>query len=666
MSAGKSFRFFILLNFVVTDLIGTALLWSFSIFYILRDYSRFAENLPTFASIVFILILIVALILGFRLTPLVGEAGILQSGNRPDRETREKTNKVISSLPLIFMGANITGFFIGPVIQYVIKSLTLGLPFLGFDLLSAILYSTGIGLGVTVIQMRITDRILFSFEMERKLYLIEKSRPDWARRQYIIGFSIFYICFTLFTTAGLSYLKEEMYAPSRVDATSGASEHMDYRVRFWSAALEGKAPLLNDHTPELAVRLNEFYLKMGLLGVLIVAASWLILRMEQAPTSKRIRLINQSIEDLSSGKMNLEERIPITATDELGETINWINRFLDRQNHLFQTIREASATIRTVSEDLTGIGSGAQVIRDQLNSSVSEVGHSVNHQNASIEETSTNVNELVMGIEIMNRNLTVQSLAVEESTAAIEEMTASIASVTVSSEEAYKNTEDLLNRSEEGGAAMSDLLREIRMISEASQEVSASTSQISRIADQTNLLAMNAAIEAAHAGDRGRGFAVVAAEVRKLAEESGAVSKRITEMTKDMNSRALSGLQKTEETMKRFSIIKEGVGVLTRINSTISSAMEEQNQGSRDIQSSMMKLKDMTGEVLEYMKNQSDISSSVLANSVSLSEAAGHIRERMNEQKDVLGELDNFIGNLQKAVERNAHTVAQLKSSAGN
>ncbi|MBB6479403.1 methyl-accepting chemotaxis protein [Spirochaeta isovalerica] len=663
MPVNKSLRFFILLNFIVTDLIGTALLWSFSVFYILRDYRRFTENLTIFASIVIALVLIVAVILAIRLKPVVQEAQILRSGNLADTETRNKTNKVISTLPIIFMAANITGFFLGPVIQYLIKSMTLGIPFLGFELLSAILYSTGIGLGVTVIQIRITDRILFGFEMDRKLYRIDSSKPDWARRQFMIGFSIFYMSFALFSSAGLAYLKEEMFAPSRVDAVSGASEHLDYRVRFWSEALEGNSPVLNDHTPELVVRIEEFYLKMGLLAILIGGVSWLIMRMEQAPTTKRIRVINQSIEDLSSGKMNLEERIPITSTDELGETINWINRFLDRQNNLFETIKEASSTIKDVSEELTGMVENAQVVREQLNTSVSEVGQSVNHQNAAIEETSANVNELVLGIDQTNRNLTDQSLAVEESTAAIEEMTASIASVNISSEEAYKKTEDLLTRSEEGGKAMNDLLQEIRMIADASQEVAASTLQISNIAAQTNLLAMNAAIEAAHAGDSGRGFAVVASEVRKLAEESSEVSKRITVMTKDMSVRALSGLEKTEETLERFSIIKEGVGSLARINSTISSAMEEQNQGSRDIQSSMIKLKGMTGEVLEHMKSQSDLSSSVLANSVSLSEAAGHIHNRMDEQKQVLNELENFIQNLQKVVEQNALTVIQLKGS---
>jgi methyl-accepting chemotaxis protein len=543
--------------------------------------------------------------------------------------------------------------------------MTLGVPFWGFELLAAFLMSTGIGLGVIVLQIRITDRILFSFEMERKHYTLDKPNSTWARRQYMIGFSIFYISFTLFLSAGLAYLKEEMYAPSRVDTTSGASEHMDYRVRFWGEALEGNPPVLNDRTPELAIRLEEFFFKMGLLAVLIATVCWVIIRMEQAPTSNRIQVINQNIKDLATGKMNLEERIPITATDELGETIHWINRFLDNQDNLFETIKDVSSSIKDVSEDLSRIGKHAQVVHEQLNTSVSEVGLSVSNQNKAIKETSFNVNELVRGIENTDKNLNVQSIAVEESTVAIEEMAASIASVTINSEKAYKNTEDLLLRSEEGGKAMKDLLQEIRMISEASQNVALSTSQISDIADQTNLLAMNAAIEAAHAGESGRGFAVVASEIRKLAEESGKASKRITDLTTLMSARSISGLKKTEDTQERFSIIAEGVVSLAGINSTITSAMEEQNQGSRDIQASMTKLKDMTRNVLDNMNNQRVQSSSVLDNSAALSDAAGRIRERMEEQNQVLVELESFIHNLQNAVDKNASTVSQLKSTTG-
>jgi len=657
-----SLRLKILINYITTVYLGAWFLWSFSVFYVYRDYTQYFTRLSLFALIVTVLVMTVSVILAWRLRFLVHVERLQNMNQTPTEKMQNQADRGMDSLTRVFFLANIAGFFIGPVAQYFIRSLREGTPFISFNLLSAILFSVAIGLYVTVVQIRITDRILFTYKTRRAQYRIGKQRRSWAQRQYLVSLSLFTLCFSLFMAASFGYLEEELLAPGQLDGVSAASGTHDYRYESWAQAIEGNPPELTHQTPYIHSRIVEFYSKMFLLAGIILALGYLLVRLEQAPTSANIALINKNLQSLAKGEINMDQQLAITESDELGETVHWINTFLVRQKNLFDTVRNATDTINVMSHDLTEMGNRAVDIQNSLNRAASDVGQSVNQQNSAIEESSENVNQLVIEIEGADENLRSQSTAVEDSSAAIEEMTASIASVTRSSEEANQQTQDLQNRSQEGERVMKELNLEIQQIAEASDQVSASIHQVSKIAAQTNLLAMNAAIEAAHAGDLGRGFAVVASEVRNLAEDSSAAAKKITQMTKEMNSKAGSGLERSGEALSRFSHIREGVEKLAVINSSISSAMEEQRQGSQDIQSAMEKLLEQTREVLERMDSQRDQSSAVLANSQALSRAAGNIQEKMTEQQQSLRDFESFLKTLKDLVEQNASTVEQLKS----
>jgi CheY-like chemotaxis protein len=152
-------------------------------------------------------------------------------------------------------------------------------------------------------------------------------------------------------------------------------------------------------------------------------------------------------------------------------------------------------------------------------------------------------------------------------------------------------------------------MQEIAHDSEGLLEIN---SVMDNIASQTNLLSMNAAIEAAHAGEAGRGFAVVAAEIRKLAESSGQQSKTTTTMLKKIKASIDSITRSSDEVIERFGAIDTGVKTVSGHELNIRNAMEEQEAGGRQILDAIGRLKEITVSVQKGSEGMSKSGSDLI------------------------------------------------------
>jgi len=199
----------------------------------------------------------------------------------------------------------------------------------------------------------------------------------------------------------------------------------------------------------------------------------------------------------------------------------------------------------------------------------------------------------------LNGQLETQSAAITESSAAIEQMIANTRSVSNTLSRNAQSVKDLQESAAVGQSGLNEVAEDFKEIARESESLLEINSVMQNIASQTNLLSMNAAIEAAHAGESGRGFAVVADEIRKLAESSSRQSKTIGGVLKKIKGSIDKITKSTENVMNKFEAIDGGVKTVAEQEHGILNAMEEQSAGSTQIMQAIAQVNDITGQVKE-------------------------------------------------------------------
>jgi methyl-accepting chemotaxis protein len=190
---------------------------------------------------------------------------------------------------------------------------------------------------------------------------------------------------------------------------------------------------------------------------------------------------------------------------------------------------------------------------------------------------------------------------------------------------------DLIDASDVGRTGLREVAEDIQEIARESEGLLEINAVMQNIASQTNLLSMNAAIEAAQAGEAGKGFAVVADEIRKLAENSGEQSKTITTVLKKIKDSIDKITKSTEGVLNKFEAIDKGVKIVSDQEENIRNAMEEQSAGSKQILEAIGTLNDATQLVRSSSDEMREGSKQVIEESKSLELATQEISNGMNE-----------------------------------
>ncbi|HAE21927.1 MAG TPA: hypothetical protein DCG47_06330 [Spirochaetaceae bacterium] len=362
--------------------------------------------------------------------------------------------------------------------------------------------------------------------------------------------------------------------------------------RPWSLLLE---------TPLAEIRKSSgvdtlMLMLFGTFGAIILA-QFVVTFFVAGAVAKPARLANELLRDIAEGEGDLTKRLGLKAKDEIGQLSRSFDLFAGKLADIIRGIQSAVAELKENGARLDGGVGEASAAVGRIDGAIDGVMNKALDQAASVEELSSTIEQIGRNIESLDRMIERQRNGVSESSASIEEMVGSMGSISKNVDSFGSYMERLVASSDTGRAKLNGVGELVRDIAARSQLLLDANKVIQSIAAQTNLLAMNAAIEAAHAGDAGAGFAVVAAEIRNLAELSAGRSKEIARNVATIRDGIDSVVGSSGEAEQAFAEILEHVHRVSDIEAEVKQAVEEQNAGTRQVLEALALIRNITDEV---------------------------------------------------------------------
>ena len=263
-------------------------------------------------------------------------------------------------------------------------------------------------------------------------------------------------------------------------------------------------------------------------------------------------------------------------------------------------------------------------------------------------------------VEHLHAMINIQMDAVKDSSAVTEEMVGSLKDTSELSREKRESIKQLIEHATNGQEAMKETVSAVQTISESVEGIGSAIKIISVIASNTNLLSMNAAIEAAHAGEAGKGFAVVADEIRKLAESSSEQSKTIGTVLKKIAESIKKITGSTDNVLAKFEAIDSSVKTVSLQEENIRNAMEEQGEGSKQLLQSAGNLNETTQRVKTGSGEMLEGSREVMNESKNLEKLTQEITGGMNEMTSGAEQVNIAVHHVSEMSGKNSQAIETL------
>lgn len=307
--------------------------------------------------------------------------------------------------------------------------------------------------------------------------------------------------------------------------------------------------------------------------------------------------LKTALKNISEQDGDLTVRLTVMGQDEITEVAQYFNQTIEKIGEAIQSVGENSTAMEIVGNQLAANMTQTASAANQISANIDGIKQQAITQADSVGKTAATIEEIAHTIKRLNTDIEAQAASVAGSSASVEQMVANINAIGQTLAKTDAAIRELTTATTDGKTTVVTSNTVTKKIAEESGSLLEASSVIQHIASQTNLLAMNAAIEAAHAGESGKGFAVVADEIRKLAEESSVQGKNITATLKTLSGEieTLSASSKTVE--DKFNAIFTLAEQVKEMSARVTEAMREQEKGSKEVLTAMKSINTVTTEV---------------------------------------------------------------------